>query len=145
MSIELAYNEAYATSAEADVFLASNATWLNLSKPEKDDALLWLRYYIHDNFDCYLSTLDAIPEELKYANSLLAADYSVDGTLYQTNTESGLKLKRVKAGDVETEKEYFEGNTSSSSEPSSIRQVRGLLSSICTRTSGTGTVNLVRA
>lgn len=146
MAIELKYNEAYATVAEADAFLAGDSTWGNLSTNEKDDALLWGRYYIDDNFECFLSSLDSIPDELKYSNSLLATDFVTNGTLYkETAVSSGLKKKKVKAGDVETETEYFESEDSSVIAPPSIRKVRSVLAPICERTSGTGTVNLVRA
>lgn len=147
MAIELAYNEAYATASEANDFLVGNETWKQLSTPEKEDALLWSRYYLDDNFDCYLSSIDTIPEELKYSNSLLAVDYATEGTLYKTSTSGLIKKSKVKAGDVETEKEYFEDSSANTEvvKPASINKVKGLLGPICRDISGSGTVSLVRA
>jgi hypothetical protein len=145
MAIELEYNKAYATADESDVFLSLNSVWQNLSVTEKEDALLWARYYLDDNFDCALSSLDTIPDELKYANCLLAVDYNSEGSLYKNKSEPTVKKIRVKAGDVESEKEYGSGGDNSNYLPPSIYKVRNLLAPICTRINTSGTVNLVRA
>lgn len=127
---------AYATIAEADLYLAIRADWLSLTTEVKDDALLWARYFIDTNFNCIID-YDAIPEEVKYANSLLAYDYFIQGDLYFDN-EQIVKSKKVVAGKVETEKSF---QAPSGTVPNSISKVVSILKPICSKTSG----NLERA
>ena len=101
----------YCTLVEADVFLSTSSTWNNASDTEKNSALFWGRIYIDSKYACVdwttLDTTPSYPEELKYANALLAEAY-IDGTLFDVD-ETGnrvLTSKRVKAGDVEVEKRY---------------------------------------
>ena len=116
----------YATSAEADVFLVLKEDWLDLDDDVKDDALLSARYYIDLNFDCVIDYL-AISEEVKFANSLLAYDYFIQGDLFFDNDKSVLK-KLVKAGSVESETEY---GYAKSKRPNSLTKVVGILKTVC--------------
>ena len=123
--------QAYATVAEADVFLANDNTWLDLDNEVKEDALLWGRYFIDVEFDCTVD-MDAIDEEVKYANSLLANDYTVQGDLFFDNQKT-VKSKKVVAGKVESEKEYF---TRSKDGPNSYSKVVAILKTVCNATRG---------
>ena len=57
--------QSYATIAEADAYLKLKETWIALNNDDKDDALLWARYFIDINFDCTID-MDAIDDEVKY-------------------------------------------------------------------------------
>ena len=108
--------EPYVTVAEADVYLANSTIWQASTTEEKDTALFWGRLYLDSNYSCIYFDSDSPPDEIKYANSLLGEDY-LDGTLIKTGSESSgkVKLKRSKAGGVESEKEFFQpGETLSS-------------------------------
>ena len=123
--------QAYATDVEADVFLEIHEDWLDLDSTIKDDALLSARYYIDSNFDCVVD-YDNISEEVKFANSLLAYDYFIQGDLFFDN-QKGIKSKKVVAGDVETEKDYGYAKTD---KPNSISKVIAILKTVCNHSSG---------
>ena len=122
--------QAYATVSEAKVYLALEDAWLDLDTKVKEDALLWGRYYIDANFDCIIDA-DNIPDEVKFANSLLGFDYFNQGDLFFDNRD-GVILNRVKAGSVESEKEYERGIRV---KPNSISKVTSVLLSVCNRIS----------
>lgn len=128
---ELTVMQAYATSTESKAYLANRSDWATLDNKTKDDALLWGRYYIDANFDCVIDA-DAIPDEVKFANSLLAYDYFIQGDLFFDN-QSNVIMKRVKAGTVETETEYQSGVHT---RPNSLSKVVSILSSLCNNTQG---------
>lgn len=131
----------YCTVAEADTILADNAAWLALGAGTKQDALTTARYYMDAQFQCNVSSTET-PEELKYANAWLAADDALNGGLYESsNTRAVIKRKKVKAGPVETEKEYF---SNTDFVPDSYDKVRNLLVGYCVAVSP-NTVHLVRA
>ncbi len=121
--------ESYATTVESDGYLPLKDDWLDADDDVKEDALLWGRYYIDANFDCVVDS-DDISEEVKFANSLLGYDYFSQGDLFFDNRD-GVILKRVKAGSVESEKEYERGIRI---KPTSISKVVSILSSVCNRT-----------
>ena len=123
--------QAYATTAESDFYLPIREDWVDADDEIKDDALLWGRYYIDANFDCVVDA-DSIEEEIKFANSLLAYDYFSQGDLFFNNRD-GIILSRVKAGSVESEKEYEKGITT---KPNSLLKVVSVLSAVCNKTSG---------
>lgn len=123
--------QAYATADEADTYLALKEDWLDLDEEVKLDALLWGRYFIDANFDCTID-MDAIAEEVKYANSLLAYDYFIQGDLFFDNQRS-VKQTKVVAGKVESEKTYF---TQSKDGPASYSKVVAILKPICNKTIG---------
>lgn len=123
--------QAYATVVEADAFLDLKTDWLDLDNDVKEDALLWGRYFIDINFDCTVD-MDAIDEEVKYANSLLAYDYFVQGDLFFDN-QKAVKRKEVVAGKVESIKEYF---TQSTDGPNSYSKVVAILKNVCNQSRG---------
>jgi len=131
--------DSYVTVAEADVYLALDTTWLATDEPHKEDALLQARYYIDATYSgCFDQS--SPPDEVKYASSLLGADFVSSGDLFYSNSDA-VKSKRVKAGSVESEKEF---SGASKTKPASIGQVDALMASIgCIKTSGT--VLLMRA
>ena len=123
--------EAYTTTAESDAYLPLKEDWIDADDDVKNDALLWGRYYIDANYDCVVDS-DAIEEEVKFANSLLGYDYLTQGDLFFDN-HSNVILERVKAGSVESEKEYANW---SKTKPNSASKVMSILSSICNNTAG---------
>ena len=124
-------SQSYATTDESDVHLKLKDDWICLSIPTKEDALLWGRYFIDANFSCSID-MDAIPEEVSYANSLLAYDYYKQGDLFFDNSKS-TKRTKVVAGKVESEKEYFYG---SKEKPNSLGKVKAILKNVCTSNVG---------
>jgi len=125
--VTLTVKESYATLDEADLYFEDTILWLEAEEQTKLDGLIYGRYYIDQNFTCVdPGELDTIPDELKYANSLLALDYISDQTIF----DSGANLKRelVQAGSVISENEYFSG---ASNKPASLGIVRGVLKGIC--------------
>ena len=123
--------QSYATILQADTYLEIHTDWLDLWDEVKEDALLSARYFIDSNFSCSID-VDAIPEEVSYANSLLAYDYYIQGDLFFDNSKS-TKRTKVVAGKVESEKEYFYG---SKEKPSSLGKVKSILKSVCTSNVG---------
>lgn len=124
--VTLAVTASYATVEEADVYLENNAAWLAASDETKFDKLLEARYYIDTMFSCDLSTYDVVPDELKLAASLLAAEAIVSDDIFDTS--ASVAKESVKADVVETETEYFGG---SAKRPTKLNMVRGILQSLC--------------
>lgn len=148
----MALKTSYATVIEADAYLSSNSVWLSLSTSEKDDHLLNGRYYIDANYTCSeLLDTDPIPEEYKYANSLLAEIDMTTG-LYIVDKTGGAPVvqKMAKAGPVEVETTYA-GSRSTETKLGAIDKyprVTALLSEFCTLnkgSSGIKVINLLRA
>ena len=123
--------QSYATILQADTYLEIHTDWLDLWDEVKEDALLSARYFIDANFSCSVD-MDAIPEEVSYANSLLAYDYYIQGDLFFDNSKS-TKRTKVVAGKVESEKEYFH-NTKE--KPNSLGKVKAILKNVCTSNVG---------
>jgi len=123
--------QAYATDVEADDYLSLHEDWLDLDSEVKDDALLWGRYFIDSNFNCTID-MDDIDDEVKYANSLLAYDYFVQGDLFFDNQDS-IKIKKVVAGKVEVEKTYVSGTKD---RPNSMSKVMAILKNVCSSSTG---------
>jgi len=97
----------YATVEEADVFLVGSTDWEAATVEQKEDALVWGRYYMDSTFICPNLDESDPSEEIKYANSLCGEDY-LQGTLLNadgTKTPT-IRQERVKAGSVESETEY---------------------------------------
>ena len=138
MAITLGVTESYATIAEADVYLENDTTWNAATDETKTDGLLAARYYIDIAFSCDLEDYDTVPDALKYATSLLAADYVEDETVF----DSGVKLREieVEAGDVRSKKVF---STPKGNKPKSLNTVKGVLKGLCSFTGGM--INLVRA
>lgn len=132
MAVTLTVTQAYATIAEAGVYLSNSSVWAIAIDAERTEALLSARYYIDTNFSCDLSAVDVVPDELKYANALLANEALSDAAIF----DSGPTVQRelAKAGSVTTETEYFVGNKS---QPKVLSQIRGILKSICSNASST--------
>lgn len=132
----------YATISEANSYLSGNDAWSALSSSQKNNYLINGRYFIDANYTCSEAVdMTAIPDEYKFANSLLAG-YDLSASLFAV-TEHGdnpVTKKKVKAGDVESEVEYA-GNRSTSLKMGSIDkypQVTSLLSEFCTLNSSSG-------
>ena len=132
-------SESYCTPDEADEYLPLNTAWLDLDYEVKEAALLQARYYIDSRYSCGFDQ-SSPPDEVKFASSLLGADYTSSGDLFYSN-DIPLKSKRTKAGSVETEKEF---SVTTKTKPSSIGTVDALMAAIgCIVNSGT--VFLMRA
>lgn len=124
--VTLAVTASYATVDEADVYLENDTAWQAATDEVKLDKLLEARYYIDTTFSCDLSLLDAVPDELKLATSILAAEALVSEDIF--NTSASIAKERIKADVVETETEYFGG---SSKRPSKLNMARGILQNLC--------------
>lgn len=125
MSLTISVTESYVTSDEADEYLENNASWNTASDASKDDALLWARYYIDSKYSC-ISYLDEIPEELKYANSIIAADYLSTPEAFKP--QRSLIKKAIQAGSVKMFKEF--SATDKIRIPSEFK-VKAILNGIC--------------
>jgi hypothetical protein len=141
MAIELSVLQGYCTVGEADVYLENSANWSSATDEDKFDAVLDARYYLDVNFYCDLSSYDEIPDEMKYANAVLAND-AIGGTGVFDHSPA-VKLKKVKAGSVMSETEYTSGSRPS---PPSFAKVKGILQGLCTRqNAAASTVELTRS
>lgn len=138
MAITLGVLETYATVVEADAYMANSTDWGNASDELKFDALLDARYYMDTTFSCDLSSYDVIPDEMKYANAVLADDLVRNPGIFDHSP--AVKLKMVKAGSVQSETEYMSGQKST---PATLKKVKGILKNICS--GGGATVELIRA
>jgi len=116
----------YATATEADDYLALHEDWLDLDEEVKNDALLSARFYIDTNFDCVID-YSAISDEVKFANSLLAYDYFIQGDLFFDNKKN-VKSKKVDADGVISEKDY---GYATADQPNSLSKVIGVLKAVC--------------
>lgn len=123
--------QSYATEAEADIYLAIHEDWLDLDSEVKEDALLWGRYYIDANFDCVVD-YSAISDEVKYANSLLAYDYFIQGDLFFDNKKN-VKSKKVDADGVLVETDY---GYAKADQPNSLSKVVAILKTVCNHSKG---------
>ena len=126
----------YCTLDEAKVFLKGSETWENAETSAKNNALFWGRVYIDSNYSCVTIDPSAIPEEIKFANALLAEDY-LEGTLIDdgSSISGNITMKRVKAGSVESETEYGSGTKSGNPQD----DVDRLLHDLCTKKGGSVT------
>ena len=127
MAITLAVTDAYATVDETDAYLENDSTWNAITNEAKENALLWGKYYIDERYDC-VDVLDAISDELRYSNSLLAADYAATPATFKPQVQ--VLVKTVQAGSVKTHKEFAATNKIV---PSNSIKVKTILSKICSR------------
>ena len=108
----MALKEPYCDIACADVYLVDSAVWQSATDSQKNIALMYGAIWIDSNYSCLdlIADLENPSDNIKYANALLAEDY-LEGTLYASDgtTSDRIKMKRVKAGSVESEKEYIGG------------------------------------
>lgn len=135
----MALIDSYCTIAEADVFLANSAIWSEATDTEKTSALFWGRMYIDSKYTCVdwatLDTTPDYPEELKYANALLAEAY-LDGSLFEFDETGGrvLTSKRIKADTIEIEKRYQgDRSFSTGSALDPFPEITALLTTWCTK------------
>jgi len=147
----------YATNSEADVYLVNVEAWFDLTEEQKTSHLVNGRYFMDSTYECTElpdedndGLPDDIPEEYKYANSLLAEIDMTTG-LFNVDSTGGSPVvsKRVKAGSVESETSYA-GQFSSSTKLGAIDpypQITSLLSDYCflKKTGSTKSVSLLRA
>lgn len=136
----MALKTPYATVAEADVYLSDSDAWSDLDASEKNTHLLNGRYYIDSNYSCTeLSEDEVIPDEYKYANSLLAL-YDSSSSIFAvsaTNDNSLVKTKVV-AGPVSTEKVYSGYGNDSKVMIDKYPQITSLLSGYCSLDNNSG-------
>ena len=140
MAVTLTVVDAYCTTDQADGYLELVTTWDDTDDDVKEDALLWGRYYLDQNFYIDLSEITAIvvPDELIFANALLAADYISDPSVFQ-HTPS-VKEESVKAGSVSSKTVYL---SSGQEYPASWLKIRAILQDKYARRSAS-TVELLR-
>lgn len=141
MAVTLTITEAYATLAEAEVYMENNSVWIaETSDENKQDALMWARYYIETLYDYDLDSIDSIDEEAKLANCVLAADYIENGKLFYDD-EKPIQSESVKADVVSQTIVY---DTSFKPLPKSIGKMMALMDRIADRKNGSS-VSLIRA
>jgi len=119
----------YCTVAEANSYLLGHTTWEDAETADKNSALFWGRVYFDSNYSCVEFDEDTPPDEIKYANALLAEDH-LQGTLIETGNETkgAVTLKRTKAGSIESETEYTASGSKASDAQDDVNQ---LLHDIC--------------
>jgi len=128
IDVAIAVTDSYCTLNEADSYLENNTVWNAASDEDKEEALLEARYHIDITYECDLATETVIPDALKYATAILAAEAIADSAIF--NSSPSVQKERVKADSVEAETEYFTG---SKSQPKKTKQVTSILQSICTK------------
>ena len=129
----------YCKTFEADSYLSSNDAWLDLDDDVKENALFWGRVYLDSNYRCVKFLQDDAPDEIKFANALLAYDYTQGKLIKKSGTVNGnVTLKRVKAGKVEVETRYNGAHKTSEQV-----DVDYLLSSLCNKKGRVSFINRV--
>jgi hypothetical protein len=127
----------YCTVSEADVYLSDSDSWIDLESSVKQNALFWGRVYLDSNYRCISFDESNAPDEIKFANALLAKDYTEGNLIKAGGKLSGsVKLKRVKAGKVEVETEYVGANKTSYQS-----DVDYLLNEYCTKKTSAKIIN----
>lgn len=140
MSVTLDITDGYATLAEAGVYLANDTTWqAETSDTNKQDALVWSRWYLTSLYDYDLDSIDAIDEEAKLANCVLAVDYLTNGTLFGDYTNL-IKSKTIKADTVQQTITY---DNSYTPKPAALGKAMILMDQIADRI-GSQSVPLIR-
>jgi len=139
-------------SGYADIAYAnsvnSTTEWRTASLANKNYALSMGRFYIDSKYTCidfdetYLDEELEYPDELLTANSILAEAYLLDTLFITVETTGSMILNRVKAGDVESEKE-FSNNGRSPLTIDRFQDVTLLLSQFCSYGNGTRTLTRV--
>lgn len=139
-------------SGYADVTYANSVNttseWRSASAAQKNYALSMGRFYIDTKYTCidfvtvYEDEGEPYPDELLTANSIIAEAYILGTLFVDVNTQGSLILSRVKAGDVESEKEYS-ANAGNPLNIDRFQEATLLLSQFCTYGSGSGSVRRV--
>lgn len=137
LDTKLDVDEAFLSVDAADTYLENFTNWNAASDEDKEEALIAARYYIESKYDATIE--GALPDELTYSNAILANDYVVDKTSFESTIN--IKSKKIKAGSVETSKEYLFGG---SKEPNSWERVKAILAPIMASNQGAFR-NLIRA
>ena len=110
----MAINTPYVTLSEASALLIDRAAWENAEPEDQNRALEIGRAYIDSKYSCVYFDEDNPPDAIKVANAELAYYYLNNTTnFFGVRSDIGLTRKRVKAGSVESEKE-FDNNESDS-------------------------------
>ena len=131
-------NTPYASVSEADTIIGDVSPWNNAEPTQKDYALQIGRAYIDSKYTCVSIDESAAPDPVKIANAKLANIYLDKGdTFFGDQTILGLKKKRVKAGSVESEKE-FDSNETTPADP--YPEITAILYGYCTKYGSTGYV-----
>ena len=139
----------YISVAEADVLLENVEPWSSATDEEKQEALEMGRLYLDDKYVCIDFDESNPPTNVKDANGYLG-NCHLEGSLFPSAAESTgsfIKLKRVKAGSVETETEYSDIRGSKSvqtADPCPIATALLRINDTCRLTTTGGTVSLVR-
>ncbi|WP_373081184.1 DnaT-like ssDNA-binding protein [Zhongshania sp.] len=131
----------YLTVAEADDLLDGDVNWSSTGDDEKALALSCGRIYLDNNFILDVDE-DNVPDVVKIANAVLAGKEASGNSLFKVQNDENLKRKRVKAGSVTTEKEYFDYTTKS---VDSFPQVTALMVSGGYQVRYSGVVQAIRA
>jgi len=124
----------YCTVAEANTYLTGSEIWSSANTSQKNNALFWGRVHLDSTYSCAVFDEADPPDEIKYANALLAEDW-LDGSLIDDGSKvsGSVKMKRVKAGSVESETEYRTGSSGGNFQDN----VDQLLSSLCKKKGST--------
>lgn len=142
-------------SAYTDVTYANSvnqgkAEWDGASSAQKNDALVKSRYYIDSHYTCVtipdmdLDDLTTVPDELQYANALLANEYLAQ-TLYAYDETGGQSIvkKAVKAGSVGTDVTYSGFMKENVKRGDPYPEVTAILSVYCSRGASSGSLTRV--
>lgn len=142
------FKDPYCTVEEADL-INTSSTWIGLSDPEKDTALIWGRIYLDSKYKCSTNLpADEVAnatEARKVANALLGEQYAL-GNMFKTSptNDATVTEKSVKAGSVSISKKYSQAsNVQEIIDP--FPQVTAVLAGYCSFTSaGLRNVNVIR-
>lgn len=140
MAVVLGVTDGYATLVEANAYNIASTAWEKATDAVKQDALMFARYYIDDNWVYDLEQIDAIDEEMKLGNSILALDYLENGKLFG-DSEAPIKSKSVSAGAVSQSITY---DVSINYKPPSIGKAFAIIAKVAIKRTGTA-VSLIRA
>ena len=151
----MAFITPYCSVSYADGYNQSTE-WLSTSLPNKELALSNGRLYIDQWYTCgdkadwevcineTIPTYDCVPEEVQYANALLAEKYILGTLTTKKETSGPITMKRVKAGSVESETQYQGSEAQyTGSSFNELEEITMLLSPYCTFGSSSARVRRV--
>lgn len=123
----------YATVAEADVLNSTDNQWIAATTAQKESALKFARRYMDINYSCVTIDMTAIPDDIKLANSILAASHLREPLYNKAPSIENLKSKSTSASGVTVSRTY--GAKTTKIDP--FVEVTMLLSDYCALKIGT--------
>ena len=140
----MSFSTGYCTVAYANTANENSTTWDDLETAQKELAISMGKSFIDSKYTCSdsddwdITDTTTIPEEIQYANAIMAERYS-NGELFDTSDyKSGpIASKKVKAGSVETTTIYAGMYSQSVKSTDNNKDITLMISAYCSLGSST--------